>query len=122
MLGVVRVGALFEAGDPGVVDEGIQATVLLQHIRHRRGPVGLAADIESRGSSIRPEPSGKRVAGLGVDIRDPDHRALGEESLGDRRADPAGRPGHQRNLSDQSLHSYLQSRCRTPVNRRRASR
>ena len=82
------------AGDPGVVDQNVEATQLAPHVGEEPLDVGKKRDV---GDALRHRgQSAPRLGERGpVDVADVNTRAVLDEGLRDRPADPGGTRGHQ---------------------------
>ena len=98
VLGIVRYGAIFEAGDPGIVDQHVdRRESLRQHV-----PAGLARNVER--VPFAAQFPGGALARLLVDIGEDDARAFGQESFAHGLADAARTAGYHAEHVVQFLH------------------
>ncbi len=103
-LGALDVDELVPDRDPGVGDGHIQAAEALERAPeggvHRRGIGHIGQD--HIGEPRQPRPDRRRPPLVAAPGRDP--RAVGDEALGDRRADPGGSARDDRALAVQIGH------------------
>jgi hypothetical protein len=105
VLRIVRDGAVLEAGDPGVVDEHVEAAEPLADEAHDVLPVGCLAHVEVLVVRCRAEGRRKGAALRVPEVGEHHGRTLGGERVGNGGTDALRRASHQRNLRFQSIHA-----------------